>query len=151
MQAVEVPVLKMTMVAALAFGTYAIPIKTAHHHHHGAKQHLLVLHAPVLEHTLYLTAWSNGDFIYPVDLDDKQPIHFAMRARITDGCTWLGEETLTPSGDQFAYTYVETILSCQPDARPALKTPRTGYVPIAEESIGQYTPPTVPFERPHVA
>ena len=131
MHAIEVPLIKMTMVAALGFASFAIPMKRAHHHQHHVQNHLLVLHAPVLEHALYLTAWSNGNFEYPVDLDDTQPIHFAMRAHITDGCEWLGEETLTPDGEgRFAYTYTETILSCEPDANPALKTPRTGYVTI---------------------
>jgi hypothetical protein len=133
MQAVEVPVLKATMVAALAFGAYAMPARTHHHHHHRghAQQHLLVLHAPVHEHYLYLTAWSNGSFMYPVDVDDMQPIHFAERAQVSDGCEWLAEETLTPTDDhRYAYSYVETILSCAPDATPAIKTPRTGFVTL---------------------
>lgn len=129
MQAIEVPVLKATMVAALAFGAFAIPHST--HHCKSAEQHLLVLHAPVRPHAIYLTAWSAGDFMYPVDADNLQPLHFAMKARITDGCEWLGEETLIPRGDhRYAYSYEETILSCEPGATPALKTPRTGYVTI---------------------
>jgi hypothetical protein len=132
MQAVEIPFIKATMVAALAFGAYAMPARKHHHHHRGhAQDHLLVLHAPVLEHTLYLTAWSNGSFEYPVDVDDMQPLHFRMRAQVSDGCEWIGEETLTPTDDhRYAYTYEETMLSCEPDAKPATKTPRTGFVTL---------------------
>ena len=132
MQAIEVPFLKVTMVAALAMGTFAIPARAAfRHHHHHTQEHRLVLHAPVMEHALYLTAWSAGDFMYPVDPSDMQPIHFAMKAYISDGCHWLGEETLTPAGpNRFDYSYDETLLSCDPDANPAIKTPRTGYVTV---------------------
>jgi hypothetical protein len=130
MQAIEVPVLKATMVAALAFGTFAIPMFGPHHHRQ--PQHRLVLHAPVRAHAIYLTAWSAGDFMYPVDVDDLQPIRFAMKAYISDGCEWLGEETLIPDGDRYAYSYDETILSCDPGATPAIKTPRTGFVTIDE-------------------
>ena len=134
MQAVEVPVLKVTLVAALAFGVFAIPARAAYRHHHHTHSHRLVLHAPVLEHAIYLTAWSAGDFMYPVDPNDMQPIHFAMKAYISDGCRWLGEETLTPAANhRFDYTYDETILSCEPGATPALKTPRTGYVTLDGE------------------
>jgi len=122
------------MVAALAFGAYMMPHKTHHHHHHhhhaGVQDHLLVLHAPVKANSIYLTAWSNGSFEYPVDPNDLQPLHFAMRTHYEDNCDWLGEETLTPDGDRYAYAYTETLLSCEPGATPTTKTPRTGYVTI---------------------
>jgi hypothetical protein len=131
MQAIEAPVLKTTMVAALALGAFAIPMRAAHHERGHVQQHMLVLHAPVLEHAIYLTAWSAGDFTYPLDVDHLQPLHFKMKAYISDGCHWLGEETLVPDGERrFAYTYEETILSCEPGSTPAIKTPRTGFVTI---------------------
>jgi hypothetical protein len=128
MQALEVPLLKTTMVAALALGAFAVPARRHHHHH--LQEHRLVLHAPVQQHAIYLTAWSAGDFMYPVDPNDLQPIHFAMKAFISDGCQWLGEEALTPRNGRFEYVYNETILSCEPDATPAYKTPRTGFVTL---------------------
>ena len=130
MQAIEAPLLKTTMVAALALGAFAIPHRTHEVPGSHVEQHLLVLHAPVLEHAIYLTAWSAGDFMYPLDRDHLQPLSFKMKAYISDGCQWLGEETLVPEGNHFAYTYEETILSCEPGSTPAIKTPRTGYVTI---------------------
>jgi len=54
---------------------------------------------------------------------------FQTTAFINDGCEWLATERLVPTGsDRYAYSYDEEILSCQPDATPARKTPRTGYV-----------------------
>ena len=133
MQAIEVPVLKATMVAALALGAYLVPHKTHHHHHHhhgSVQPHLLVLHAPVAANSIYLTAWANGSFEYPIDIHDLKPLHFAMRTHYDDGCDWLGEETLVPDGDRYAYSYEETLLGCEPGSTPTNKTPRTGFVTI---------------------
>ena len=125
MQAVEAPLLKLALVAAatLALGAFAAP------KHRG---HRLVLHAPVQEHAIYLSAWLDGDPQIVIEGNELQPIRFEMRAEVSDGCRWLGIETLTPDGHQYAYSYEEEILSCEAGATPALKTPRTGYVTIDE-------------------
>ena len=126
MQALEAPVLKLAVVAAGALVLGAFAPKTHHR-----ETHRLVLHAPVREHAIYLSAWMDGDPEIAFDSNELQPIRFEMRAEVSDGCRWLGIETLTPTeGHKFAYTYDEQILSCEPDSTPAMKTPRTGFVTI---------------------
>ena len=127
MQAIEVPVLKLAMVAAATLALGAL--MPAKHHH--ATTHRLVLHAPVREHAIYLSAWMNGDPEIPLDTNELRPIRFEMRAQVSDGCRWLGIETLVPTNaHRFAYSYQERILSCEPGSTPAYKTPRTGFVTI---------------------
>ena len=101
-------------------------------HEHGLVQRL-ELHAPVLANAIYLTAWDRGDVF--VTLPDGKPhnMTFKTRAYISDGCEWLATEQLVPEGkDRYWYSYDEQILSCEPGAIPAIKTPRTGYATVVE-------------------
>ena len=132
LQAVEAPLLKMAAVAgaALLVGMVAAPRV---HHHDGTVQRLS-LHAPEEPHALYLTAWSDGDVYITLHDGKMKPMEFQTRAFINDGCEWLATETLTPvAPDRYDYTYDETILSCEPGATPARKTPRTGYAIVESQ------------------
>jgi len=96
------------------------------------EMHRLVLDAPIEPHAIYLTAWEDGDVVMPLDTHDLHPITFTTQAMIA-GCRWQATETLDPiDSAHFAYSYDETILSCEPDATVWYKTPRTGIVTIAE-------------------
>lgn len=93
--------------------------------------HRLALHAPVQPHAFYLSAFIDGDVTLTFPDDELVPVTFRMRAEMTDGCRWEGLEKLTPLDEHtFAYDYSETILSCEPGADPALKTPRSGLVSV---------------------
>lgn len=126
LQAVEAPLLKMVAVAGIALAAAAfVGTKT---HDEGTVQRL-VLHAPNNPHYLYLTAWSDGDVYVTLRGDEPRPMTFKTRAFINDGCEWLATERLVPTGEsRYAYSYSEEILSCEPGAKPAIKTPRTGWV-----------------------
>lgn len=133
MLAIEAPLFKMSILAAgaLAAAAFVAP----HHHrccgHHAQTTHRLVLHAAEQPSALYLSAWMDGnDVRVELDTSDLQAMRFETRANITDGCRWLGTETLVPSGDHFNYSYDETILWCADGATPSIKTPRTGTVTI---------------------
>jgi hypothetical protein len=126
LQAVEAPLLKMAAVAgaALLIGAFAVP-----HHASSDVVQRLSLHAPIEPHALYLTAWSDGDIYVTLHDGTMRSMEFQTRAFINDGCEWLATERLVPeSSDRYMYSYDETILSCEPGATPARKTPRTGYV-----------------------
>src|ERR1700674_3963655 len=101
MQVVEAPVLRMVAIAgaALAFGalveTQAQPI------------HRLLLHAPLEAGAAYLSAWLDGEVRIAIG-DELRPITFTMRAEVSDGCRWLGTETLIPiDARTFRYSYDE--------------------------------------------
>ena len=65
--------------------------------------------------------------------DSINPVTFKTRAQVYDGCRWLGVETLIPRDERsFDYDYSEYILSCEPGATPARKTPRKGLVTIED-------------------
>jgi hypothetical protein len=131
LQAVQAPLLKMAAVAgaALLVGAFAM----SRHHDDGVVQRLS-LHAPEEPHALYLTAWSDGDIYVTLHDGKMKPMEFQTRAFINDGCEWLATETLVPEGaNRYAYSYDETILSCEPGATPARKTPRTGFVSVEAE------------------
>jgi hypothetical protein len=95
----------------------------------------LELHAPVQPNALYLTAWDRGDVYVRLTDGEMRPLLFQTHAFINDGCEWLATERLVPAGtDRYSYSYDEEILSCDPGATPALKTPRTGYVVVVDGS-----------------
>jgi hypothetical protein len=100
---------------------------------HGAKRHhgrRMVLHAISEPHSLYLTAWRNGDVVVPFEGDELLPLKYKTRALI-EGCRWLATETLTPlEPARYSYRYEETLLACEPGAVPWRKTPRGGFVTI---------------------
>lgn len=125
LQAVEAPLLKMAAVAGLAVAVAAVAVPEQRH---GVVQRL-VLHAPEQPRALYLTAWSEGDVFVTLRDGEPTPMVFQTRAFINDGCEWLATERLYPtSATHYTYSYSEQILSCDPGAKPALKTPRVGYV-----------------------
>jgi hypothetical protein len=125
LQAVEAPLLGMVAVAgvAAAVAAFAMPAK------HDDVVQRLVLHAPERPHALYLTAWAEGDVYVTLRDGTPRPLTFQTRAFINDGCEWLATERLYPTADnRYSYSYDEQILSCEPGATPALRTPRVGYV-----------------------
>lgn len=108
------------LLAALAF---------AHPHH---ARHRLRLHAEALPRAIYLTVFDHGDLRLSLP-EPREQLVFETRALISDGCEWLGIEKLVPiDATRFAYDYSEDILSCEPGATPAIKTPRQGIVTIDE-------------------
>ncbi len=127
LQAVEAPLLKTAVVgAAVLAGALALaPAKSE------TLTQRLELHAPKEPGALYLTAWDSGDVTVHLRLREPHTLTFQTRAFINDGCEWLATERLVPTGpDRYAYSYDEEILSCEPGAIPARKTPRTGYVVV---------------------
>jgi hypothetical protein len=125
LQAVEAPLLKTAVVGAavLAGALVLAPAKS------DTLVQRLELHAPEEPGALYLTAWDSGDVTVHLRHAEPHALTFQTRAFINDGCEWLATERLVPTGpDRYAYSYDEEILSCEPGATPARKTPRTGYV-----------------------
>jgi hypothetical protein len=119
------PILKLSALGALALSAAAF---AAAPRHHPPVHHRLALDAPVLPRALYLSAWMDGDVFVDGDLS---PMQFTTRAYVSDGCRWMGTETLEPIDEhQLAYRYDETILGCEPGATPYIKTPRTGVVNV---------------------
>jgi hypothetical protein len=112
--------------AALALGTLFVPRTLA-----APGMYRLVLHAPEESGAFYLSAWNEGGVFVAHDGSDKQSVTFTRRGDEHDGCSWMGTEKLVPIGARaYAYSYVETILSCRPGANPFRKTPRTGIVTV---------------------
>jgi len=129
LQAVELPLLKAALAgAAVIAGMVAFtPEKPA------TVTQRLELHAPEEANALYLTAWDRGDVFVTLTDGKSRPLKFQTHAFINDGCEWLATEKLVPTGpDRYAYSYDEEILSCQPGATPARKTPRTGFVLVVD-------------------
>jgi hypothetical protein len=130
LHAVEAPLLKMVAVAGAAVlaGTLLAP----------EREHKIVqrleLHAPERCDAIYLTKWRHGDVVVSLRDATPSPMTFKTRARVWDGCEWLGIETLTPDGpNRYFYRYEEQVLSCAPGAKPTGKTPRTGYVLVVDQ------------------
>jgi hypothetical protein len=93
----------------------------------------MVLHAVEQPGAVYLSAWRNGDVPVPFKGERLVPLTYETLASVSDGCRWLGTETLTPLDERrYFYRYSETILECDPGATPCYKTPRTGIVTIEE-------------------
>ena len=93
--------------------------------------HRLALHAPKLAGAVYLSAWRDGDV--RVTGTAAGAITFRTRASVSDGCRWMGIETLVPiDAHSYRYSYDEAILACDPGAVPCTKTPRTGIVTVEE-------------------
>jgi hypothetical protein len=110
------------LLLALTVGAYA---KRSHHGRH------MVLHAVDVPGEVYLSVFRDGPISVPFDGEDLLPLSFHTVASVSDGCRWLGIETLEPvGGDRYAYRYDERILECDPDAVPCYRTPRTGLVTI---------------------
>ena len=133
--------LPLTLVggAALGLGAYFWPHAAA-----TPSVYRLVLHAPEMPGAFYVSAWNDGDVYASHDAGDHQPIVYTRRSQEHDGCLWQGVERLIPVGPHaYRYSYQETILACQPDARPFVKTPRAGLVTV-EKVAG--TPQLTPVD-----
>lgn len=125
-QALASPLFRSLAVGGLLLAL-TVGVRAAKPHH---KRHL-ALHTYAEPGAVYLTAWRNGDVVAPFDGDKLVPLTFTTVASVSDGCRWLGTETLAPIGKgRYAYRYDETILECVPDAIPCRKTPRTGFVTV---------------------
>ncbi len=124
MQALAVPVLKSTLFAAVAVGALAfLPAPHA--------AHRLILHTQSEPHALYLSQWMEGDLELALDAEHLEPLRFEMRAEVSDGCRWLGVETLTPTGDhRYAYSYADYKLSCEAHSIATIPSQRTGWVEV---------------------
>jgi len=92
----------------------------------------LSLHTETLPNAIYLTAWRNGDVMFTFPDSQLHSITFYNRAKLADNCQWLATEALTPIDEKtFYYDYSETLLECDPGAKPGyVKTPRTGLVTV---------------------
>ncbi|HEY4055253.1 MAG TPA: hypothetical protein VGM39_01550 [Kofleriaceae bacterium] len=128
MDALSTPVFRSFLVAAAAmtsFGAYKAAT------HDSSVTHRLSLHAHVLPNAIYLSAFSDGDIDVTFPDSHLHALTISTRARVADGCRWLGVEKLTPMNDKtFYYEYSETILECDAGATPWFKTPRTGTVTV---------------------
>jgi hypothetical protein len=128
----------MQLAALVPFGKSialggVLLVATALVPHDRAVTHRLALHAPEEADAYYLSAWHDGDIQLTFHDGELHPITFHIRASITDGCRWLATETLDPiDGKTFAYHYSEEILACDPGAKPARKTPRSGIVTVVD-------------------
>jgi len=117
--------------AAVAIGIIQLP--SAHENVHRVR---MTLEAPPPERagTLYLSVFSDGgDVTVTTDYDQLPPFRFFTRAYVSDGCRWLGTETMTPiDANHYAYAYDEDVLSCDPGAPfiDTIKTPRQGIVTV---------------------
>jgi hypothetical protein len=127
--ALTAPVFKSIALAGLALGLGVAASASSTE----PVTHRLRLHAVDEPDAIYLSVFRNGDISLRFDDGKLHPIKFKVRASISDGCRWLGIETLIPRDERsFDYDYSERILSCEPDATPARKTPRKGVVTIED-------------------
>lgn len=128
--AVQAPI----KLLAVGGATLALAITAMLPAHHYRTNHRLSLSAPELPEAIYISAWAHGDITISRDDSSLTPIKITSRARIPDGCTWLGIEMLRPiDARHYSYSYDETILGCEPDAIPSyIKTPRVGLVTVED-------------------
>ena len=139
MLAVEAPVRKLAVIAGATLAIAAFV-----HRPHAAERvvpqtyHHLSLHAPSQAHAYYLTVFAKHrlqrttcDLQSIVVPGDEKTLDFSTKIHMYDGCLWEGVEHLVKIDDHtYSYSYDENILACEPDATPALKTPRTGIVTV---------------------
>jgi hypothetical protein len=123
--------LTSSVFRSIAVGGLLVALSLAYGH--STRSHRLVLHAVDRPDCVYVTAWRHGDVRLAVDPGKLAPLRFTTRAWLSDGCRWLGRETLHPIGPRaYSYRYDEVILGCEPDAEPFLKTPRVGTVTVED-------------------
>jgi hypothetical protein len=131
--ALVAPVTRSIVIAGILLAVGVIHARTTMHRHR-CHHHRLSLHTTARPHSIYFSAWGDGDGhngVVNITRTSLHPITFKTRVSVSDGCRWLGTETLVPIDEHvYSYSYAETILDCDPDATPALKTPRTGYVTV---------------------
>jgi hypothetical protein len=129
--ALVAPVFKSIALAGLALGLGAAASALSLSPERAT--HRLRLHAVDAPNAVYLSVFRDGDIRVRFQGDSIHPVTFETRARVFDGCRWLGVETLTPrDGRSFDYDYSERILSCRPGATPTGKTPRKGLVTVED-------------------
>lgn len=129
--ALTAPVYKSIALAALALGVGAAA--SSLYSSSEPVTHRMRLHAVDEPNAIYLSVFRNGDIRVRFDGGELHPLTFKVRATISDGCRWLGIETLVPRDERsFDYDYSERILACEPGATPARKTPRKGVVTIED-------------------
>ncbi len=127
-QALASPVFRSIAIGSLLLALTAAQVRAKSHH-----TRRLVLHAVAQPYTVYISAWRHGDLRISLDDKERTPLTFHTRARVNDGCRWMGTETLEPiDAGRYWYRYTETILDCEPDATPYIKTPRTGVVTVED-------------------
>jgi len=127
--AVSVPSLRWLLLAGALAGAGVLLATTAP----CPTPHRLRLYAVDEPDAVYLSAFRNGDIVVRFDAEAMSTITIEIKARVSDGCTWLGTETLEPiDPSMFTYSYDETILSCAPGAKPSRMTPRTGIVTVED-------------------
>lgn len=127
LSAVTSPVLGSLVVGCLALGLGIAHQATADQ----PVTRTLRLHAVAEANAIYLSAWRNGDVQVTFPDDELRAVTFRVRATISDGCRWQGTERIVPIDERtFHYDYSEQILSCEPGATPARKTPRQGIVTV---------------------
>ena len=126
-QALTAPLLGSIALGGLLLGLSAIQGTSAP----SCVTRQLVLHAEERPNELYLSAFRDNQLTLGMTEGALPPLRFEVRARIFDGCDWLGIETLVPIDDStYAYDYREVVLACAPGAVPTRKTPRTGTVTV---------------------
>jgi hypothetical protein len=127
--ALTTPVFKSIALAGLALGLGAAASSLSPER----VTHRLALHAADEPDSIYLSVFRNGDIRVRFQTDELHPITFKTRASVSDGCRWLGIETLVPrDARSFDYEYSERIIDCDPGARPCRKTPRKGIVTVED-------------------
>jgi len=123
--------LTSSLYRSVAIGALLLALSVAQFRAKQEHVHRLSLHAVAQPGALYLTAWRNGAVHVSIKGHKLTPLKFSTLAAVNDGCRWRGTETLVPIDDhRYAYRYDETILDCDPDAVPYIKTPRTGIVTV---------------------
>jgi hypothetical protein len=126
-QAITAPVLGSIALGGLLLGWSALQDT----HEPACVTRQLVLHAEERPDAIYLSAFRDNVLTIGMTEGSLPALRFEVRARIFDGCEWLGIETLEPlDSTTYAYDYSEVVLSCEPGAVPTRKTPRTGYVTV---------------------
>ena len=102
--------------------------------HPSAHRYKLTLSAPPAadpDYTVFLSVFDDGEVTLATDFDGLVGLRFESTAWLTDGCKWLGYETLEPAdATHYTYTYDEEILECRDGAKPGTKTPREGIVTV---------------------
>jgi hypothetical protein len=76
----------------------------------------------------YESAFNSGTVVLERAAVEGRPLRLTQRYQWLDGCTWEAEETLTPHGSLFAYSYEEHVVSCEVGATPARACERHGVV-----------------------
>jgi len=129
LQALTTPLFKSVVLGGVLLAT---GIGAAMTSGHPAHERRLVLDAPVVRGDIYLSAWDNAEL--RVRADRPIPLYFETAAWISDGCHWVGMETLEKLDDHtYFYSYDERYGDCAENARPYRKTPRVGTVTIVDE------------------